>query len=1509
MDEAFQSLTTISDHLTKALSSSDSQLDFSKAWEGLCATEDSESHKTIATRHIIDLLRHFLTSANSTPSRCYAGIITARLCHRSIDIAGTFSRIPRRDQRYNLVYGLGNLILEEGVREDLRLICGLIIRSCVHHGVDRRIFWPRNEVHASFPIDDGQQWVNQFYGFIRADDGLKAERISESEETTHRFTQAGVATAALLGIGDGRRTECFHIPRRVSTTEALDVSIPLSPSSAPSPPRQHSTTMSGATGKLARMRKRKQLQHPAAMTLPENNAPRNLPKATTHKQNVFGFGSSEAASHNQSAGQEDHERAQRGRITGLKNNAGDLKRPEAIHHELPVPEKKRGKSEEGMGKRPSPRSKVNASNLARAEIYDLPQDGDDDFDLDATVTEAPKKRGPRRARKEPHGISKKPSQSSRKPKAPETFVSDEQEQKSGHDSAEDSDDADYQAKPTRGEDSQGHGERRSQRLAAARSRGSSEAREKASEKHDPNHTVDEKPGPVDAQQENPVPAQHGPLTTNSHLDSHPQKSSSPGNRQSNSSSDKTEPLSRNEARKKLDVESQRSETYEEFEDAVITRANEEEAESLKTKPEKTTTAGPQSEAVSENAKQAKGPDNIERERTLPPESALLASSTTDGIDFPLFGSTAEPSSRVEHSAVATRFLEEMDREVSKTKTKQPDDTRSEAAKEANVGDASQPNPSRDMLAKMKTAISSSSQPDPSRSVFTRIPPVLEQNTQVEPSRDSSAKEVLEDVGVSNNEEIETRPENEDRVVEEPPLDEKLHRKPTFINFDKTGPLNQGKTPPSIKRLVKDHQKSPVSTAAKVTTPSPTKSRLLNKAMPAVRTPSTTYGSRSSKSSQGNVPFEEMMEHGDELDQHRTEENDKMDQAPKSTVVLISDDSSQETFSESDDEDFFGDDITTISRQEIGPSTSRTTEPSQRHANEKPLSPGHIRLFTTSNTGTATRHVHVKPLSAHEMEPSTPRNTEPAPRQIHHDPPSPTKAPVETTIVHLGLASSTTNHARRSLEKPLQEASKPLEERRSLSPRAHDTIEDGLHAETGPSLASDSVPALDHGHQNSPSPSRATMMHPVPTPLAMNHAKKSPEKPPLETTKPVNKKRSLDPDFHQVTHSGLSAKAMKQHDAHQSPRKRMKTGNPLSSSHRADTTRLANFMKTTTSASPAQALHRVPPSQRRPARQISDLGSPERLDVRKPRSFTAGEDFQRTQAKVDDSPVSIRTQIASSPTSSHGIMSSNRKKVPDPPLASSKAITSHAPEHMLEHSKLLNTPARPEADPFTSPKTCKGESAFMAMVRERTEAQGTRPVKPELEPQTPGLEALINARSENDPDKTLVNDDEFLDDAFSDTSVASTLDEDEAEGDEDEEPCEKNRHPSEMDWEASLKPHQQNLSFILSRISERLVRHLIDSETAIEDVVAAYEHDGMQLIELMEQVHKEEYQRERGAVTKARTELSSVLERIDGKVRKDKKRYESRNNALNAEAAAPSGALSKTKEQIRALEGILNDLQG
>ncbi|KAK8197298.1 uncharacterized protein BKA78DRAFT_305633 [Phyllosticta capitalensis] len=155
---------------------------------------------------------------------------------------------------------------------------------------------------------------------------------------------------------------------------------------------------------------------------------------------------------------------------------------------------------------------------------------------------------------------------------------------------------------------------------------------------------------------------------------------------------------------------------------------------------------------------------------------------------------------------------------------------------------------------------------------------------------------------------------------------------------------------------------------------------------------------------------------------------------------------------------------------------------------------------------------------------------------------------------------------------------------------------------------------------------------------------------------------------------------------------------------------------------------------------------------------------------------------------------------------------------------------------------------------------------------------------------------------SDMSNASTLDEDE---DEDEDLHLKHRHPDEMDWEERLKPHQQNYASALSRVSQRLVRHLIDQETAIEDIVVAFQQDGNNLIDELERAHEEEFELERDTVIKAKTELQSMLERMSVKLRNDKQLYEARRQKLRQEAET-SNRSSGLKKQIGVLEGMLKE---
>lgn len=55
---------------------------------------------------------------------------------------------------------------------------------------------------------------------------------------------------------------------------------------------------------------------------------------------------------------------------------------------------------------------------------------------------------------------------------------------------------------------------------------------------------------------------------------------------------------------------------------------------------------------------------------------------------------------------------------------------------------------------------------------------------------------------------------------------------------------------------------------------------------------------------------------------------------------------------------------------------------------------------------------------------------------------------------------------------------------------------------------------------------------------------------------------------------------------------------------------------------------------------------------------------------------------------------------------------------------------------------------------------------------------------------------------------------------------------ELEWEAALEPHQRALHQQLLRTSKRVVRHIVDNETAVTDITEAFAEDGERVLDLM-----------------------------------------------------------------------------
>ncbi|KAH9860679.1 hypothetical protein J1614_012011 [Plenodomus biglobosus] len=69
----------------------------------------------------------------------------------------------------------------------------------------------------------------------------------------------------------------------------------------------------------------------------------------------------------------------------------------------------------------------------------------------------------------------------------------------------------------------------------------------------------------------------------------------------------------------------------------------------------------------------------------------------------------------------------------------------------------------------------------------------------------------------------------------------------------------------------------------------------------------------------------------------------------------------------------------------------------------------------------------------------------------------------------------------------------------------------------------------------------------------------------------------------------------------------------------------------------------------------------------------------------------------------------------------------------------------------------------------------------------------------------------------------------------------NSEAEELEWEASLNPHQRALHDLLIRTSKRVLRHVVDNETAVTDIAEIFERDGEHVLRSLLQRHDGDYE--------------------------------------------------------------------
>ncbi|TKA39533.1 hypothetical protein B0A54_10089 [Friedmanniomyces endolithicus] len=122
------------------------------------------------------------------------------------------------------------------------------------------------------------------------------------------------------------------------------------------------------------------------------------------------------------------------------------------------------------------------------------------------------------------------------------------------------------------------------------------------------------------------------------------------------------------------------------------------------------------------------------------------------------------------------------------------------------------------------------------------------------------------------------------------------------------------------------------------------------------------------------------------------------------------------------------------------------------------------------------------------------------------------------------------------------------------------------------------------------------------------------------------------------------------------------------------------------------------------------------------------------------------------------------------------------------------------------------------------------------------------------------------------------------------------------WRDALRPHQLNLFDELVAVSHRLVRHLVDHETALHEAVYDYQRRGLNMIEQAELVRARDYERSLKQLAREKAAVRQDLQQQSERMRGAMERV----LQMKAERSKTDGSLNA--EQSR-LEEMLTQLGG
>ena len=83
----------------------------------------------------------------------------------------------------------------------------------------------------------------------------------------------------------------------------------------------------------------------------------------------------------------------------------------------------------------------------------------------------------------------------------------------------------------------------------------------------------------------------------------------------------------------------------------------------------------------------------------------------------------------------------------------------------------------------------------------------------------------------------------------------------------------------------------------------------------------------------------------------------------------------------------------------------------------------------------------------------------------------------------------------------------------------------------------------------------------------------------------------------------------------------------------------------------------------------------------------------------------------------------------------------------------------------------------------------------------------------------------------------------------------------MDWEACLENHQRPINEQLIRVSRHLMRHIVDAETAVDDIAKTYLEDGEHLISNLVQKNREQFAHAHNSIQTKKQNMRTEFEQL------------------------------------------------